>query len=234
MSTILEHSDIFDDIPFRDRGQQQRTPVLLMLDGSSSMGNPSSKYKTRIDELNNCLVLLQNALHADEVARSRVCISIIVVSNDQPYVAQRWVDAGAWVAPVITAEGGTPLGAGCIMALDSVTAICQELAQQRIPRIKPWIVVMSDGEPTDKKWRQGSAALRQAEQQGILSVTSLGVDGADLAVLSEMSIKPALPLASKDFPEFVRWLAKSVSIMSVKAPGTLVQLAAPSGWLHTT
>lgn len=231
MATTFDYSDIISDIPFRVQGHQQRTPVLLMLDGSSSMGNATSRRKTRIDELNAGLASFQNALQADEVARSRVCVSIVVVSNNQPQIAQGWVDAADWTAPVIVAEGGTPLGAGCLMALDSVTAICRELEQQRIPKLKPWVVSISDGEPTDKKWRQGSTALRHAEQQGMLSVLSLGIDGADLGVLSEMSINPALPLASKDFKEFVKWLAKSVSAMSVQKPNTVVQLPAPT-WLQ--
>lgn len=227
----------YTDVEFQERGQQQRTPVVLLLDASDSMHSKTASGRRRIDELNAGLGLLQQELQSDEVARSRVCISIIVASGNKSELTQGWIDADQWQAPPLKARGGTPLGHGALMALEACSALKVKLTQQNIARLKPWIVTMSDGAPTDGSsvWRKACDATRQAEKEGAVFMLPIGVDGADLDKLSELSSdKRASPLSGDKFKEFVSWLGKSLSARSMRPAGATVQLPAPTSWLTTS
>ena len=88
----------------------QRTPCVLVLDGSQSMdGQP-------IDELNRGLKVLESELKEDVLARGRVRVLVVRVGG-APSVIGDWTDAVDFSVPTIEAYGNTPLGEGMELAL---------------------------------------------------------------------------------------------------------------------
>ena len=59
----------------------QRTPCVLVLDASGSMSSPTSSGKSRIDELNEGIAVLESELRADDTALVRVQLGIVAVGG---------------------------------------------------------------------------------------------------------------------------------------------------------
>ena len=59
----------------------QRTPCVLILDASGSMTTTGSRGKTRIQELNEGIKTLEEALKSDDAAISRVQLGIVSVGG---------------------------------------------------------------------------------------------------------------------------------------------------------
>ena len=104
-----------------------------------------------------------------------------------------------------------------------------EYKREGVSYYQPWLVLMSDGAPTDD-WQQAAEQLRGlAESRKVVSLP-IGIGSADLDVLSQFSNRPAKPLAGLKFREFFSWLSQSMARVSQSTPGTAVKLPATSGW----
>ena len=203
----------------------QRTPCVLVLDGSGSMhGGP-------IDELNAGLELLEQELKADTTASVRVQLLVIRAGdNDEVEVLSDWTDAMTFEAPRIEANGRTPIGSAMALALDKIADQKANYDANGIPSTRPWIMLISDGIPTDPNWEEGAARCRDAEESKRVAVFPIGTAEADLDVLGRFSAKRALRLEGLKFKELFLWLSRSVSTASKAAPDETTQLPAPDGW----
>lgn len=203
----------------------QRTPCVLVLDGSGSMeGQP-------IRELNEGLRLLEQELKNDSLASVRVQLLVIRAGgNDEVDVLSDWCDAISFEAPSVSASGRTPIGAAMALALDKIAEQKQNYDANGIPCTRPWIMLISDGNPTDPGWEDVAMRCREAEAAKKVAIFPIGTAEADLGVLSQFATKPALKLKGIQFKELFLWLSRSVSAASKAAPGETTQLPAPSGW----
>lgn len=203
----------------------QRTPCVLVLDGSGSMqGQP-------ISELNEGLRVLEQELKADTTASVRVQLLIIRAGDDDEVeILSDWTDAIDFETPAIEANGRTPLGAAMAVALDKIEAQKANYDANGIPSTRPWIMLLSDGAPTDYDWREVARRCRDAEAAKKVAIFPIGTAEADLEVLSEFSTKKALRLQGLKFKELFMWLSRSVSSASKAAPDETTQLPAPEGW----
>lgn len=212
----------------------QRTPCVLVLDASGSMNSPTSTGRTRIEELNLGIAALEAELRADDTALVRVQLGIVCVggpSNDAD-IMMDWTDATDFTAFPLTADGTTPLGKGIRIALQMVEQGKQNLRAAGISYTRPWLMVISDGEPTDADdvW---AAAVREccaAEAGKRVEVFSIGVEGANLTKLGEFSSKPPLMLGGMKFKELFVWLSASLSAASRSRPGDALQLPSTDPW----
>ena len=92
----------------------QRTPCVLVLDAYWSMSSKTSSGKTRIEQLNEGLHELENALKSDPTALTRVQLSIVIVGgpNSQAELLMDWTDANNFTAFDLIPDGNTPLAEG--------------------------------------------------------------------------------------------------------------------------
>jgi uncharacterized protein YegL len=203
----------------------QRTPCVLVLDGSGSMqGQP-------INELNEGLRLLEQELKGDTTASIRVQLLVIRAGdNDEVEVLSDWTDAIGFEAPHIEADGRTPIGAAMALALDKIEEQKANYDANGIPSTRPWIMLISDGAPTDPDWIEVAHRCRNAEAAKKVAVFPIGTAEADLDVLGEFATKRALRLKGLQFKELFLWLSRSVSSASKAAPDETTQLPAPDGW----
>lgn len=212
----------------------QRTPCVLVLDTSGSMGATTSTGKTRIEELNAGIAALEAELRADDTALVRVQLGIVSVggpANDAD-IMMDWTDANEFQAFPLRADGSTPLGKGVRIALQMIEQGKQNLRAAGISYTRPWLMVISDGDPTDPSdiWSAAVSECLAAEADKRVEIFAIGVEGANLATLSELGSKPPLMLSGMKFQELFVWLSASLSAASRSRPGDSIQLPSTDPW----
>lgn len=83
---------------------------------------------------------------------------------------------------------------------------------------RPWIFLISDGEPTDYGWEESAEICRYAQKNKKVVIHAIGTQGANLDKLAKFSLLPPKRLTGLKFTEFFLWLSRSVSCISKAAP----------------
>jgi uncharacterized protein YegL len=204
----------------------QRLPCVLVLDGSASMADPRAESDA-IRELNSGLNILEEELKNDDTAAQRVQLLVLRLGDDdQVEVVREWTDAMDFTAPTIEANGRTPLGKAMRMALDRVEEQKEKYRSHDIPYNRPWIFLITDGQPTDLDWEDAAADCRQAEDDNKVVIFSIGTAGADFDALKKFSNRSPVMLDGLKFRELFVWLSRSASSGSKASQDTQVQLPA--------
>ncbi len=212
----------------------QRTPCVLVLDASGSMDTLGSSGKTRMEELNEGVLTLEKHLREDDAAITRVQLAIISVGGPANVAdtMMDWTDAANFQAFPLSTGGATPLGAGVKLGLELIEQGKQDLRAAGISYTRPWMMVISDGEPTDDAslWASAVSECRAAEASKKVEIFTIGVEGANLQTLGELSVKPPLMLSGVRFKELFVWLSASLSAASRSRPGDTLQLPSTDPW----
>lgn len=208
---------------------EQRTPLVLVLDASGSMtGKP-------IDELNRGIRLLEEELKKDVIASKRVRLLIIQLGGmDECRIVQDWCDAMDFTAPVLEASGTTPMGQSVNLALREIESEKQRFKEAGIPYTRPWLFLMSDGEPTDL-WQDAARNCRNAEAEHKVAVFPIMVEGASAEVMGSFSnngTHAVKMLNGLKFRELFLWLSASMQVVSQSTPGGLAQLPSTDSWAN--
>ncbi len=208
----------------------QRLPCVLVIDGSGSMAGPP------IDELNAGLKLLEQELKKDDVASQRVQLLVIRFGDDTgesgPEILSDWKDAIDFQAPVIHASGVTPMGEAVTLALAKIEEQKGRYRAHGTAYNRPWLFLLTDGEPTDSDWEQAAAASRQAEQDGKVVFFGIAIGDANLDKLAKFSSRKPVRLQGLKFRELFVWLSQSSRTASRAAQDKNVQLPPPSDWVQ--
>jgi len=220
---------------------EPRAACALLLDTSGSMvGDP-------INELNNGLQRFAEDLKEDPLARKRTEITVITFGGSVNVVTP-FQEAQYFQAPTLYAGGGTPLAQCVIEGLEQLRQQKDAYKQNGLEYFRPWLIVMSDGAPTDPRnlINQAVESLRNLQHKKGITVFPVGVgNNADMKFLSQLSVdRPAAAMRDvKSFAEFFKWL--SASLGQVSASSTQVSndaslestgqvpLPATDGWRTT-
>lgn len=208
-------SDSFADNP------EPRCPCVLVLDTSVSMsGRP-------ITELNSGVMAFKRELMQDHLAAKRVEIAMITfgpvtVESDfhtVPNFMPRHLDT----------TGDTPMGEAISLAVDMVANRKAEYKQHGVSYYKPWIILITDGAPTDD-YARAARKIKDGEAGNSFAFFAIGVEGANMDTLKEISVRSPLKLKGLMFREFFMWLSASMKMVSSKSPGSAINMLPPSGW----
>lgn len=198
-----------------------RVPIGLCLDVSGSMaGSP-------MDELNEGVRSFFEALKADPIAKASAEVAIISFSDRAEAVLDFQGLEGVHQPPVMESAGGsTSLGEGVDLALDRLETRKQEYQKAGVDYFQPWLVLMTDGQPTSHAHIQAGPRACEMESRGKLAVFPIGIgSNADMNTLAMFSKKrPPLRLQRLNFRQFFEWLSKSVVRVSQSRPGEKVEL----------
>lgn len=201
-----------------------RCACMVVLDISGSMdGAP-------ISELNKGLQHFIAAVQDDEVAACSVEIGVITagasVIEALPFTTAMSIDGIA----SFSASGSTPLGQATDLALQRLEQRKQEYRQAGIAYYQPWLVIISDGAPTDS-YEQAAQQAKTLSAQRKLVVLPVGVSSANMSILDKFSSRGAKKLNGLKFSEFFEWLSASMSRVSASA-STSASITLPStgGW----
>lgn len=207
--------DSFADNP------EPRCPCLLLLDVSGSMqGRP-------LDQLNQGLITFKQELMADVLAAKRVEVSIISFGPVKKEVS--FCQVSSFNPPLLKAQGATPLGEAVFKGVELLKARKEEYRQNGIAFYRPWIFLITDGVPTDN-WQVAADIIRQGEQDKAFTFFAVGVDGADMKILQQLSVREPLKLQGLKFRELFQWLSNSMRSVSTSMVGDAIKLTAPTGW----
>jgi uncharacterized protein YegL len=233
------HENPFDMVEFRNN-PERRCPVVLVLDTSGSMQGEG------IQQVNQGLKQLEIDLKADPLASLRVELAIVTFGGGvstmdvregtslaiQPDASIAFVTADAFQAPTLHAGGDTPMGEAVRRGLGLLRARKDMYKQAGIPYFRPWLFLISDGQPTDNEWEHAAADARIEESLNGVSVFPVAVDSADRAKLAMFSSERApMPLKGiGNFGELFQWLSNSLAAVANSRPGQQVALPPVSGW----
>lgn len=190
-----------------------RVPVCLVLDVSGSMeGDP-------IAELHSGVRMFFEAIREDDVAQFAAEICIVTFGG----TAQKVLDFSAISrqdVPPLVASGMTPMGHAVSIALDLLEARKEDYQRAGVDYFQPWMVLMTDGEPTDDI-DEAVARVASLISKRKLSVFPIAIgEEANVQSLARFSpTRPPLRLKGLRFNEFFDWLSRSVSRISQSTPG---------------
>ena len=202
---------------------EPRCPCILLLDTSGSMQGES------IQELNRGLQTFRDELFSDSLSMKRVEVAIVTFGPVR--VVQDFTTPDELPSMSLTAEGDTPLGAAVERALALLKQRKELLRKNGIKLFRPWIFLMTDGEPTDN-WQNLPQIIRSGEENKSFSFFALGVNKADFEVLKQIAVREPLKLNGVRFREFFLWLSASLKTVSRSNPGDRVSIPdyKPYGW----
>lgn len=218
----------FEQVPFGGgdfaENPENRCPCILLLDTSGSMqGQP-------INELNAGLQQFREDLLSDPMAAKRV--EVAVVTFGPVNVVSDFVSPDAFVVPHLVAASDTPMGAAIERALEMTAARKAQYLQFGVSYYRPWIFLITDGGPTDE-WHRAAAQVKEGEAARKFQFYAVGVQGANIEILKQISVRQPLSLKALQFRELFSWLSNSLSAVSQSQLGEAVPLvnpATPEGW----
>lgn len=202
---------------------EPRSACVLLVDTSGSMnGDP-------INQLNEGLKVFQEDIRNDVLASLRTEIAIVTFDSSVNLI-QDFITADEFVAPELSVEGITSMGAGLDYALQLVENRKNIYKTNAVPYYRPSIFLITDGEPTDDI-EAAKQALHQAVNSDRVIFYPIGVAGANFDVLRNLSPKiPPLRLKGLSFKEFFVWLSHSQKSVSASTPGEQVPLPSVDPW----
>jgi uncharacterized protein YegL len=233
---------------------EPRCPCVLLLDVSGSMGEiVSGETKdlgytvnqdgqtfrvvsggvSKIDLLNEGLKVYKDDLSKDALASQRVEVCVITfgksVELNTPFTI-----ASDFEPPVLTSDGETPMADAINKAIDLIKDRKAEYRQHGLHYFRPWIFMITDGKPTDhvQLIQEACSKIKEGEKNKAFAFFAVGVEGADMEKLSEISVRSPIKLKDTSFREMFVWLSQSQKSVSQSSPGleSGVSLPSPAGW----
>ena len=202
---------------------EPRVPCLLLLDTSGSMsGQP-------IAELNEGLVTLKDTLSADALASKRAEIAIVTFGGMVTAI-QDFVTSDQFHPPHLQASGGTPMGRAIIEGLDMISQRKFTYRSNGVSYYRPWVFLITDGGPDpNDPWQAAASQVKKGEADKSFAFFTVGVEGANLDVLAQISTRAPVKLKGLNFRDLFLWLSQSMQAVSQSSPGDKVSLP-PVGW----
>jgi uncharacterized protein YegL len=241
--------------PFADvalaSNPEPRCPCVLLVDTSGSMAEivanagadtgqtvfqDGKNYRvvsggtTRIDLVNDGLRAYQADLLKDDLAPQRVEVSVITFGGRVETVVP-FVSAQDFSPPTLAATGETPMGEAILLAIDAVQERKRVYKQNGLHYYRPWIFLITDGEPTDR-WEAAAEKVHSSEASKKIAFFAVGVEGANMDALQKISVRKPLSLKGYSFREMFQWLSQSQRSVSHSRPGEedQLKLTSPEGW----
>lgn len=211
---------------------EQKCLCVLVLDTSGAMNSNGA-----IDELNQGLKTFKDATMKDSTTRDRLEVAIVSFNSTVTEVQKPDILPNIDM-PTLVASGQTQL----VKAIEKAQEIIEDRKQyyksQGIPYYRPWIVVMTDGDPYPAGQDvDGLAAKIQDDadhKKYVFFIIGIGDDVQD-STLAKLATSqyPAMRMTDVKFEEFFTWL--SASAVAVVAPtsgndDTSVVTPSPAGW----
>jgi len=218
----FEASQLEEIVEFAEN-PEPRCPCVLLLDTSSSMrGAP-------ITALNEGLRAFRDDLMQDALALRRVEVAVVTFDSDVQLV-QDFVTVDRFDPPTLTAQGYTHMGAAIHQALDRVQARKEQYRANGVAYYRPWVFMMTDGEPQDEPdevVEQAAQRIKADETQNRIAFFAVGVEKANMARLGTIVERKPLKLKGLNFVDMFVWLSASMQAVAQSQPDDQLALPPP-------
>lgn len=184
-------------------------PVVLLADVSGSMATAG-----KIEALNGAVAAMLQSFAAEDTGRVEICAGVITFGHGgarvhmpvQPARSLRW--------DPLTAQGGTPMGA----AFDVASSLLADREQIPSKALRPALVLVSDGQPTDP-WEEPLVRLlaQDRARKATRFAMAIGAD-ADRAMLQRFLNDTGQQVFgaedARSILRFFQWVTMSVTVRS--------------------
>jgi uncharacterized protein YegL len=167
---------------------------------------------TPIAELNEGLITFRDELSKDDLAQKRVEVAIVEF-NSRINVVQDFIQAQDFSPPTLITEGLTAMGKGIEKAAEMVEARKRTYKDNGVPYYRPWIFMITDGEPTDSI-DEATRLIAKGEESKSFAFFTVGVQSANMEKLAKISVRQPLKLRGLSFGELFIWLSTSLTQVS--------------------
>lgn len=201
---------MYELVPLNEDNPDPRVACVLLVDTSSSMSGAP------IRELNSGYEKFRGYLTDDELASHRAEVAVVEF-NSSAHVAVPMQEGRTLPPYIFSPSGSTSMGAAIDKALNLIDARKAEYQAGGVEYYRPWIVVFSDGNPTDTDvFEQAVKRLTEVQNRNGVTVFPIGIgQHADMDALGSLSTqRGALRLAGVNFSAFFEWLSRSMSAIS--------------------
>ena len=204
----------------------QRTPCILVLDTSGSMG-----ANGRIERLNEGLKAFEHSIRSDETLCQQVLLMVIGFGTTVQMLCD-WTQGDSFTAPLLQASGMTAMGQAMTLAHSATEEIRHDLQSRGIPMTRPWIFLMSDGGPNDDGWQEAAAKSRAACENRRAVVWPIAVppdaDGSALKAFARSNMNVYSIGTDANFTAIFEWLSTSLGAISNSSSGQMIEVEQPT------
>ena len=199
----------------------------MVLDVSGSMlGKP-------IIELNQGLSDFYEEIQADSTAANRLEISIITFGSSVKCLVEPSL-VHNFIMPKLVPTGSTKMVDGVKEGIAKLEARKQWYKDTGQPYYRPWIILITDGEPdVDQDIIGLSSEIKASVRDKKFNFFAIGVKGANMETLQQISSEgmPAAKLDGLKFSAFFKWLSASMTTITSSTDGQMVDLPSPADWM---
>lgn len=192
---------------------------VLVLDVSGSMdGEP-------IDELNKGLQEFYDDISNNPSLRQGLEVSIITFNHIVKTIQEPAL-VDQFEMPKLSASGCTAMVNAVNAAIDKVEARKQWYKDNGMTYKRPWIILMTDGEPDDDQDVNALASrIKDDTVQKHYQFLPIGVEDANMSILGQIqgNMKPK-KLKGTRFSDFFEWLSNSMGSVIDANQGDKIQL----------
>lgn len=192
---------------------------------------------SKMDLLNEGLREFYNEICSDETTSQRLELCIITF-NDFVKVVQEPALPENVSIPTLSGDGETALADAVNEAIDKVEARKNWYKQTGQPYYRPWIILMTDGEPNAGQDIDSlSARIKSDTAAKKYAFLPVGVEGANMEVLQRIAGEgmKATKLKGMRFGQFFKWLSASMGTITKAESGQTVNMSAGAtgddGWM---
>ena len=203
------------------QNSEDKCLCVLLLDTSGSM------YGAPIGELNKGLKQFQEQILGDDTASARLEVAIITFGGKVTQIQPPSMLTG-FEMPRLIANGATPMMEAIEQAIQLVGDRKRWYKEQGAGYYRPWIVMMTDGEPDDISEVGGMASrLKQLTDHKEFVFTAIGIgDDVNMEVLKTLSpAQPPVLLKGLNFAGFFLWLSNSLTAITEQSADGDVKIA---------
>jgi len=193
---------------------EQKCLCVLVLDVSGSM------HGAPIKELNNGLQDFHKEISADDSTNQKLEVCLMTF-NHRVTTVQNPALVGNFTMPRLSADGSTAMVTAVNEAIDKVAARKQWYKDTGQNYYRPWIILITDGEPDPEQDIAGLAARIEADTNAKrYAFLPIGVEDANMSVLGQIANgMPVMKMKGLQFSSFFKWLSASIGGAITNAEG---------------
>lgn len=193
---------------------------------------------SKLDKLNEGLFSFFEEIVDDDTTDQRLELAIITFNDNVQIVQEPALPSNIAIQP-LEADGETALVEAVYSAIDLVIARKAWYKQTGQLYYRPWIILMTDGEPNrGSNINELSNRIKDDTSNKRYVFLPIGVDNANMAILQQIqgtmngNTISALKLSGTKFSSFFKWLSASMGTVVNSEEGKTVNLPNGKDWME--